>query len=224
MENWSCAFIGHNNFNYYPYVSKLKGLIEDLIKRGVTHFYNGFQGHFDMWCANIVNQLQQEYTHIKNVLVLYSKPNDVVELPFFFDEAVYLEDNSIPQKSSVAYINRKLVHSVDFVISGTVKGYDGARTTCRFAKWALKAMYNVITDDEQFWRGLSPIEIERTVREHEEKMRTDEEYRKKREHEVQKLIEIAAPYAEKQRKKYKNKKHEVYHPPVWVTVETKKER
>ena len=221
MENWSCAFIGHRVYNYNSYIPKLKSLIEDLIKRGVTHFYSWFQGHFDIWCANLVNQLQQEYPHIKNVLVLYSKPNENIELPFPFDEAVYLDDNHMPQKSRMSYINRKLVQSVNFVISGAVRGYDGAMTTCRFAKLALKAMYNVVTGDEQFWYGLSPIEIEKTLREHDERMQTDEEYRKMREAEVQKLIKLAEENTDKRGIKRRNKKQKEYHAPVWITVATK---
>ena len=214
MKNWSCAFFGHSIYYYGPYYPKLKCLVVDLINRGVTHFYNGFRGAFDQLCADLVYLLRKDYPHIKNVLVLSYKPKPDFVLPMYFDEAIYLQDNNVPPKFAICNTNRKLVQSVDFIISGVERLTGGAKSTCDYAKRALKSMYNIVTNETQYWY-VSPRDIENTIREHEKRLKTDDEYCKKRDEHVQKLVDIAEKYV----KKCKKRKTKDNSQPVWVTVE-----
>ena len=53
----SCAFFGHRNMNVKQYREKLFGTLKDLIEdKGVTQFYSGFRGDFDVYCSYLVPQ------------------------------------------------------------------------------------------------------------------------------------------------------------------------
>ena len=202
MEIWSCAFLGQNKLNYEPYQDKILEKIDFLIQRGVTHFYNCYRNSFDVLCAAAVDKLREQYPQIKNVLVLPYKPQGDVELPDCFNEAVYLQGNDVPTKFAARNTCRKLVQSVDFVISGVTRGLDEAKATYNFAKRALTPMYNVVTDKSRFWLIMSPAEIEKAIAEYEERMKNDEVFR--------------MMHVEKQKKH--RRKHKECKPPVWVTV------
>lgn len=60
----SCAFFGHRSFDYEPYRDKIREKIVDLIEnRGVTTFYSGGRGSFDVLCARTVWELKQKSAH-----------------------------------------------------------------------------------------------------------------------------------------------------------------
>ncbi|MCH5159586.1 MAG: hypothetical protein J1F66_01905 [Clostridiales bacterium] len=160
MEIWSCAFLGQSKFNYELYQDKVLNKVEFLIQRGVTHFYNCYRNSFDALCAAAVDKLRENYPDIKNILVLAHKPEGDFVLPECFDEAVYLLDNDVPLRFAVRNTWRKLVRSVDFVISGVKRRLSGAKADYNYAKRTLKSMYDVVTDKSQFWLDISPIQIE----------------------------------------------------------------
>ena len=223
METWYCAFWGQNKFDYEPYQDEILHEIDFLIQRGVTHFYNFYRNTFDTMCAATVDKLRENYPQIKNILVLFYKPNGDFVLPKGFDRAVYLQDSDAPTRLVVRNTYRKLVQSVDFVFSGVARGFSEERSACNYARWALKSMFNVVTGKSQFWLTLSPTQIDKAVRDFEERMRTDEEFRMLNEEIMRRCEEQAAPFLKKRAKKHKKKKTKQYKPPVWVTAETKKE-
>lgn len=183
MENWSCAFLGQNNFDYEPYQDIIFDKIDYLMKAGVTHFYNCYRNNFDALCAAAVDKLRENYSQrenypqIKNILVLSHKPKGKFVLPDCFDEAVYLQDNDVPKRFTLRDTYRKLVQTVDFVICGVTRGISSAKAIYNFAKKLSKPMYNVVTDKSQFWLEMSPIEKEKAIAAYEERIKTDEEFR-----------------------------------------------
>ena len=53
----SCAFFGHGKEDYEAYKEYIEIIIIDLIeKRGITQFYSGGRGAFDITCAKIVRK------------------------------------------------------------------------------------------------------------------------------------------------------------------------
>ena len=147
----SCAFFGHRNYDYRPYEDNIRDIVEILIDRGVTEFYNGYRGNFDQTCARIVSELRERHPQIKNIMVLSYPPTESFVMPNCFDRAVYLLKQSVPPKSAIVRTNKQLVMTVQYVVSGVVRGYGGAKIACDFAKTMLRSMINVVTDEEQFF-------------------------------------------------------------------------
>lgn len=59
---YSCAFFAHGKIGAEQYGAKLLRIITDLIEnKGVTQFYSGFRGNFDIFCSNTVYGLKSEY-------------------------------------------------------------------------------------------------------------------------------------------------------------------
>lgn len=153
MANLSCAFFGHKKYNYSPYENDIRETVEDLINRGVTDFYNCNRGQFDKTCAQIVYELKAQYPHVNNILVLSYTPDERFELPKFFDKVVYLSEKIAPYVGSIEQFNQKIVETVSFVVSGVERNDGDSKVACDYAKSLRKSMYNVITDEEEFWYG-----------------------------------------------------------------------
>lgn len=199
MSQLSCAFFGHSShFDYSPYEDKIREHIVDLIGRGVTTFYNGFKGNFDKLCARIVKKLKSEYPNIKNVLVLSYIPNKSFELPKYFDESVYLLEKRVPFKFAITHTNRKLLETVNYVISGVARPYGGAKTACDYAERCYKTIFYVV-------KGYSYCDFDWAIKQHEEQMK-NEEYRKQIEADCQLLYGKIAPQVEAEIANHKNKK------------------
>ena len=134
MTNLSCAFFGHSDFDYSPYENEIRNVIVDLINRGVTEFYNGFRGKFDVACARIVYELKIQYPQIKSIQVLSYLPDEMFTKSEWFDETVYLLEKKAPFRFAISHTNRKLAEKVDYDVSGVKRNYGGARKTCDYAK------------------------------------------------------------------------------------------
>lgn len=140
-----CAFFGHRDFNYRPYREKIKELICQLIEnQGAAEFYNGFRGNFDSLCAEIVFELKEQYPAIKNIMVLSYHPHGDYPLPKFFDESVYLLEESVLPKFAISYTNQAIVDRVDYVISGVKHDWGGAWTACQYARRKKKIILNIL--------------------------------------------------------------------------------
>ena len=140
----SCAFFGHRSYNYEPYKDKLKEIVVDLIGRGVTDFYIGGRGFFDSLCAKTVHELKKEYPHIKSILVLSYIPDKNFQLSPNYDESVYLLQKRVPYQYAILQTNREIVKIVNYVVSGVVYPWGGAKTACDYAKKLNRTMFNVV--------------------------------------------------------------------------------
>lgn len=207
MKPLSCAFFGHRNYDYRPYEDKIREVVVDLINRGVTEFYNGYRGKFDGTCARIVGELREQYPLIKNIMVLSYRPTQDFKLPDFFDESVYLLGNNVPHKYAITRTNKELVKTVDYIVSGVVWKWGGAKTACDYAKKLLRTTVNVVTNDNDFFCDESTLkEVDKISREYRNRLDTDEEYKKAEEERYKKLMEKVAPILEKQAQKSKKNK------------------
>ena len=108
----SCALIGEDSFQYRPYQKRLLNILEDLIKSGVTTFYNIYQGSFSFMCAHSVHRLKTKYPHITNVMILPFITNEVIELDCFFDKTDYLVKSTLPPIDSVLCACTDLIDQV----------------------------------------------------------------------------------------------------------------
>lgn len=141
---FSCAFFGHRSFEYSEYREKTKDIISELItKFGVTNFYDGCRGSFDLFCAGIVGELKAEFPEIKLIYVLSYIPQSKLLLPKFFDESVYLLEESVPPKYAISHTNRKLVELADYIVSGVYCTFGGAYKAQNHAKRCNKKVINI---------------------------------------------------------------------------------
>ena len=219
----SCAFFGHRDYQYGGYRDKLEDAIRYLIDIGVTEFYSGNRGAFDRLCAHTVWNLKDEYPEIKNILVLSYYPDTKFKLPEWYDDAVYLLDKSVPPRYAISHTNRKLAQTVSYIIVGIAHKYGGAWSVYQYAKKHYYPTYNILTNEDDFFCQPSQREIDKIVREHQEMLAHDEEYRKDYEEQCLRIRERVELIFEKQLKKLKRKKTREVEPPVWVSVTQKKE-
>lgn len=141
----SCAFFGHRDYpNYESEIGdKLDILIEKLITEdGVTEFFNGYRGNFDLLCAQKISEFKKRFPHIRNILVL-SYLNREKDLAKCFDESIYLLEDFVPPRYAISRTNRLLVNYVNIIISGVKYTFGGAWEACEFARRQKKIIYNV---------------------------------------------------------------------------------
>ena len=87
----SCRNAQHRDADYAPYKQQIKQAILRLIENeGVTQFFSGGSGNFDIICARTVFELKSEFPKLKNILVFSHYPNEQFKLPEIYDESVYL--------------------------------------------------------------------------------------------------------------------------------------
>ncbi len=141
----SCAFFGHRDMNVGQYREKLLQIITDLIEnRGVTQFYSGFRGNFDVYCSAFIYELKARYPQVINTMVLSYIPDKNFELPKYFDDSVYLLERSVPKRFSIIETNKCLVDKVDYIIAGVITHCGGAYTACEYADKRKKPIISVI--------------------------------------------------------------------------------
>lgn len=130
-----------------PYTHNLCHFIKGLIEmQGVTQFYSGFRGDFDVFCSQFIYDYKERYPQIKNTLVLSYIPNnsEVFQLPKYFDDSVYLLERKVPKRLAIIETNKLLVEKADFIVSGVIAHFGGAYQACEYARKLKKPLASVI--------------------------------------------------------------------------------
>ena len=101
------AFAGHRyEWHCIGVEDKLPQVLEELIQKGYTIFYDGNYGAFDKKCVSAVLQLKHKYPHIKliRILTYYHHEKDKYELPSCYDGSILpeIEELHYDQKNSKA--------------------------------------------------------------------------------------------------------------------------
>ena len=128
----SAVFIGHGVCYNFP-EERLKEILIENIKNGVTHFYSGGQGDFDVLCARTVYRLKERYPHIKNYLVIPYLSFNVFDKTIF-DEIIFpdfLEKYHF--KAAIPQRNRYMVNCTDVAICYIQHGWGNAFKTFEYA-------------------------------------------------------------------------------------------
>ena len=148
----SCAFFGHRNMVVEQYREKLLSIITDLIEnRGVTQFYSGFRGAFDVYCSSLIHELKARYPQIRITMVLSyipqtppDKPEYAFKLHDYFDDSIYLLEKRVPKKYAIIETNKCLVDMVDYIVAGVALHGGGAYTAVEYAHKRKKPILSVI--------------------------------------------------------------------------------
>ena len=133
------------------YREKLLHIIVDLIEnKGVTQFYSGFRGNFDVYCSHLIYELKERYPHIKNTMVFSyipeapDDPDYAFELPKCFDDSIYLLERKVPRRLAIIETNKCLVDMVDIIVAGVMTHFGGAYMACEYAYKRKKPIISVI--------------------------------------------------------------------------------
>lgn len=146
----NCCFIGHSTIYDMDIVKEwLKHIVQELIQRGVTTFYNGGMGQFDALGARTVYDLKKTYGHIKNVLIT-PYPNVDEYAARLFDEVIYPNLEKYPRKYAIIYRNRFMVDNSDNAIAYVIHGWGGAAQTLEYAM--KKGLHIINATDNQYYK------------------------------------------------------------------------
>ena len=136
-----CTFFGHRDAE--PDIQKLKQLLREMIEcQNVTTFWCGGYGAFDLAAAETVHYLQEEYGHIRLILVLaypLRKP-----LPAMYDNSLYpafLE--AVPKKLAIIKRNEWMAQNCDIAVCLVDHSHGGAYYGYRIARCNQKTIYNL---------------------------------------------------------------------------------
>ena len=131
----SCAIFGHSKYSYDGDREKIKAGISDLIKfNGVTEFFVGMRGNFDLLCVELLRKLKQEYSNIKVIRVWSYIPQENKGEEETFDGSVYLLERWVPPALAIVETNKCAVRKADYIFSGVAHSWGGAWTAVEYAK------------------------------------------------------------------------------------------
>ena len=104
-----CCFIGHRKVIGTPkLMSRLKTVISQLIKEGVTDFIFGDHSEFNDLCYEAVTELKKSHSHIRRIhfRTNYPSPNDYTKqfLIEGYEESLY--PNEIISAGKTVYLKR----------------------------------------------------------------------------------------------------------------------
>ena len=144
-----CTFCGHNKATYIDIYDELKLLIEKLIDKGVTTFYNGGYGSFDLACIRAVGEVKMKYPHIKNYIVLAYRDNYHIEkydhfCHYYQAETIYMLEYSVHPKYAIIERNKWMVDNSDYLIAYVNRNYGGAYNTLMYTKSTRKNAIEII--------------------------------------------------------------------------------
>lgn len=134
------TFCGHRDFvETAEAENQLTMFLEKYARENVRLVcYNGGYGNFDYFAAKCVQRMQEQYSNIRNCLVL-----PYIDQPFLdriavftnrFDETIYPPLESVPRKYAIIRRNEWMVDSADVVIACVKYSWGGAARTLEYAR------------------------------------------------------------------------------------------
>ena len=134
------TFCGHRDFVVTAEAeNQLTMFLEKYARENVRLVcYNGGYGNFDYFAAKCVQRMQEQYSNIRNCLVLpYIDQPFLERIEIFknhFDETIYPPLESVPRKYAIIRRNEWMVDSADIVIAYVTYSWGGAARTLEYAK------------------------------------------------------------------------------------------
>lgn len=137
------TFCGHGDIYYNSDVKlRLTHLVEKCIKLGAEEFLLGGYGRFDFLAAQVVNEVKEQYPHIKSV---FATPYmDIKYDKDLYDCSEYPPLENVPKRFAISKRNEWMVDRADIVIAYVIREFGGAAKTFEYAKRKGKAVFNAI--------------------------------------------------------------------------------
>ena len=124
----TCTFFGHKNSSE-RIKQELKDKIEYLILNyGVSTFYVGNNGSFDLYVYKILKELKKSYANIELFVVLAYVPKNKDCTRYYSDlDSIYPDNlDKTPLKYRIDKRNRWMIERSDFVITHVLHAFGGA--------------------------------------------------------------------------------------------------
>lgn len=132
------TFAGHRNpWHCIGIENKLPTLLEELINKGYTIFYNGGMGEFDKKCEYALARLKKKYEHIKiyKIINTYSQKKEKMQLPNYYEGSILPDIEELFFKQKIIKKNEWMVESCDLLICHIEEDYkSGAYRTVKYAR------------------------------------------------------------------------------------------
>lgn len=129
----TATFCGHRTIEDQTAISKwLDTLLPALIEGGVSIFYLGGYGTFDVLAAKAVWRQKVIYPGIKAILVL-PYANQSIDTSCY-DKTIYPISEAVPPRYAIIERNRWMVKKANIVISGVNHSWGGAAKTLAYAR------------------------------------------------------------------------------------------
>lgn len=143
------TFCGHRDFvETAEAENQLTMFLEKYARENVRLVcYNGGYGNFDYFAAKCVQRMQEQYSNIRNCLVL-----PYIDQPFLdriavftnrFDETIYPPLENVPRRYAIIRRNEWMVDSADVVIACVKYSWGGAARTLEYARQKRKNIIQI---------------------------------------------------------------------------------
>lgn len=114
--NKICTFAGHRNeWDCIDIDDSLFDVLEELIVKGHTVFYDGGYGAFDKKCVRAILTLKKKYKDVKLFRVLTTY-NPYWHLPDYYDGSILPELENVHFKQKITQRNKWMVDNSDIVV------------------------------------------------------------------------------------------------------------
>ena len=140
-----CFFVGHRASSLHLY-EPLLAKVGELIDMGVTEFWSGGYGDFDLMAEKAVREWKRKGAKIKLVLVLAYPPKTSTDENWRsylrqhyekdYDETFLPDLEKVPYRQRIIRRNQLIARQAGHVISGVTRTYGNACDTLREAEKA----------------------------------------------------------------------------------------
>lgn len=136
-----CTFFGHRDC---PETIRplLRKTLESLIEHQVDTFYIGNQGRFDAIVRTELENLIQQYPHIRYAIVFAYMPNKKLKIPSthtLLPEGI----ESVPPRFAISWRNNWMLHQAQYVICYVTHPGSGAARWYQKAKSSKRTVQNI---------------------------------------------------------------------------------
>ena len=140
----SCTFFGHRDCK-----ESIKPLLLDAIEKmitscGVSTFYVGNHGNFDIFVLQVLRKLKEKYPQILFWVVLSDMPcGDLANVNVSKETILPSGIENVPKRFAILYRNNWMIKNSNYVITYITHSYGGAAQFAQKAKRLKRTVINL---------------------------------------------------------------------------------
>jgi len=144
-----CAFFGHRDL-CCDISEQLESAIHTAISEcGISSFWCGNYGAFDLAAAHAVRRIKHHYPHIELLWVRAYMPAVHESVNTLYDGSVYPDNlETVPKCFAIAKRNEWIIANCDMIIAYVNSRYGGAYTACHHYMRTRKSIINLGSLDD----------------------------------------------------------------------------
>ena len=117
MSLKTCFFLGHADTSSDLYPSLLCAINRHITEYGVTEFFVGNHGAFDLLALRALTEAKAVHPHIRLIHVQPYHPGLNPVNPDGFDEHFYPFDSPVHPRFAISKANKRMIETCDFLIA-----------------------------------------------------------------------------------------------------------